>query len=164
VDLYGWIVWAHVVTVILAFAAHGVSAFAMFRIQRERDRARLAAILDLSKSSLAIAGIALIAATILGVVAAVVGDHFQKVWPWVAIGVLVVAFGSMTPLAAVPMNKVRAALALGVPGDLTGATAGAGGSDEELATALAGIRPMLPTAIGVAGILILSWLMRARPF
>jgi hypothetical protein len=164
VDLYGWVVFGHIIAVILAFAAHGASAFVMFRLRTERDRARLAAILDLSSGSLTIAGILLIVATVLGIAAAVMGDHFAKFWPWAAIIVLVVAFGSMTPLAAIPMNKVRAALAVAVPGDPTGATAGPGGSDEELSAALARIRPEIPAVIGVAGVVILAWLMRAKPF
>lgn len=163
-DLYGWLVFGHVSAVILAFAAHGVSAFAMFRVRRERDRARLGAILDLSSSSLGIAGVLLLVAVVLGIVAAVVGSQFTKAWPWAAIVIVVVVFGSMTPLAAIPMNKVRRALAIPAAGDRIGDTAGSGGSDEELTAALAGIKPELPAAIGVAGIIVLSFLMRAKPF
>jgi hypothetical protein len=164
VDLYGWIVFGHIIAVILAFAAHGVSAFVMFRLRTEHDRGRLTAILELSAMSLTVAGVLLIVATVLGIGAAVMGGHFAKFWPWASIIILVVVFGSMTPLAAIPMNKVRAALAVGVPGDLTGATAGSGGSEEELATALGRIRPEIPAIIGVAGIVVLAWLMRAKPF
>lgn len=32
-DLYPWIVIGHVVAVIVSFGAHGVSAFAMFRVK-----------------------------------------------------------------------------------------------------------------------------------
>lgn len=163
-DLYGWVVFGHIIAVILAFAAHGVSAFVIFRLRTERDRGRLAAILELSSQSLTIAGILLLVAVVLGIAAAIMGGHFAKFWPWAAIVVLVVVFGSMTPLAAVPMNKVRAVLAVGVPGDLTGASAGPGGSDEELSAALARIRPEITAVIGVAGIVILAWLMRAKPF
>ena len=56
---YPWVVIAHVVFVILAFGAHGVSAFAMFRVKRETDRARIGAVLDLSTTALVAAGIGL---------------------------------------------------------------------------------------------------------
>jgi hypothetical protein len=163
-NLYGWVVFGHIVTVIFAFAAHGVSAWVMFRVRRERDRARLSAILDLSSSSLTAAGILLLVTVVLGIAAAVMGGHFANFWPWAAIIVLVIAFGSMTPLAAIPMNKLRAVLAVAKPGDISGRPVGAAGTDEELAAALAVIRPEIPTAIGVAGIVILAWLMRAKPF
>ena len=163
-DLYGWLVFGHVTAVILAFAAHGVSAFAMFQVRKEHDRARLGAILDLSSSSLGIAGILLVVVVVLGIAAAVVGSQFSRFWPWAAIVIVVIAFGSMTPLAAIPMNRVRRALALPIAGDRTGESAGEGGSNEELAAALAGIKPELPAAIGIAAIVVLTWLMRAKPF
>jgi hypothetical protein len=163
-DLYGWIVFGHIVAVILAFAAHGVSAWVMFRVRVERDRTRLSAILDLSSSSLTAAGILLLVAVVLGIAAAIMGGHFAKLWPWAAIVVLVVAFGSMTPLAAIPLNRLRAVLAVAKPGDISGRPVGAAGTDEELAAALAGIRPEIPAVIGVAGIVVLAWLMRAKPF
>ena len=163
-DLDGWVVFGHIVTVIFAFAAHGVSAWVIFRVRREQDRARLSAILDLSSSALTAAGILLLVAVILGIAAAIMGGHFAKFWPWAAIIVLVIAFGSMTPLAAIPMNKLRAVLAVAKPGDISGRPVGASGTDEELATARAAIRPEVPAAIGVAAIVILAWLMRVKPF
>ena len=163
-DLYGWVVFGHIVTVILAFAAHGVSAWVMFRVRVERDRMRLSAILDLSSSALTAAGVLLLITVVLGIAAAIMGGHFAKFWPWAAIIVLVVAFGSMTPLAAIPMNKLRAVLAVAKPGDVSGRQVGESGTDEELAAALAAIRPEIPAVFGVAGIVILAWLMRTKPF
>jgi len=164
VNLYGWVVLGHVLAVILALAAHGVSAFAMFRIRKEHERARLAAILDLSSSAVTVAGIAFLVAIVLGVAGALIDGQFSKLWPWASIVVLVVVIGAMTPLAAIPMNRVRRVLAVAVPGDRTGHTVGEAGTDDELAAALAAIRPEIPTAIGVAGVAILAWLMRAKPF
>ena len=69
-EFYPWVVVGHVVFVILAFGAHGVSAFAMFRVKAETDRARAAAVLDLSTVALAAAGIGLLVAVLLGIVAA----------------------------------------------------------------------------------------------
>ena len=163
-DLYSWVVFGHILAVILAFAGHGVSAFAMFRVRRESDRARIAAVLDLSSSSLIVASIGMLVAIVLGIVAAVMGGHFAKFWPWAAIIILVVVIGSMTPLAGMPMNNLRKVLGLSVQGDKKGIPPRIPGTDDELAAALAGIRPELPAAIGVAGIVVLSWLMRAKPF
>ena len=163
-DTYGWVVVGHVGAVILLFAAHGVSMFAMFRVRKETDPVRIGAILDLSAGSLALAGIGLLLAFFLGIVAAVMGGHFSRFWPWAAIIVIVVVTGAMTPLAAMPMNRLRKALGAPVAGDRTGDTVAVAGTDEDLAVALAGIRPELPAAIGAAGVLILIWLMRAKPF
>ncbi len=163
-DLYGWLVVGHVIAVILAFAAHGVSAFVMFRIRAERESARLAALLDLSSSSLVISSIGLLVAIVLGIAAAINGGHFAKLWPWATIIILVVVIGAMTPLAGIPMNNVRRALGMAVQGDKSTDPPRQPAPPEELAAALAAIRPEIPAAIGIAGIVVLSWLMRAKPF
>ncbi len=163
-DLYGWVVFGHIVAVILAFTGHGVSAFAMFAVRRERDRARLATILDLSAGSLMLSSIGLLVAIILGIAAAIMGDHFAKFWPWAAIAIVVVVIGSMTPLAGNPMNGVRKALGQKVYGDKPTDPPRVPGTDDELAAALARVRPEIPAVIGVVGIVVLSWLMRVKPF
>ena len=163
-DLYGWVVLGHVVAVILGLGAHGASAFAMFRVRRETDRSRMAAILEVSSSSLVVASIGLLVAIVLGIIAAVMGGHFSRFWPWAAIIVLVIVIGSMTPLAGIPMNNLRRALGMTVQGDKKGDPARVAGTDEEVATALARIRPELPAGIGVVGVGILTWLMEAKPF
>ncbi len=163
-DLYSWVVFGHIVAVILAFTGHGVSAFAMFAVRAERDRTRLAAVLDLSSRSLIVSMIGLLVAMILGIAAAIMGNHFANLWPWAAIIILVVVIGSMTPLAGNQMSAVRKVLGMKVYGDKAGDPPRVPGTDEELAAALARVRPELPAAIGVAGIVVLSWLMRAKPF
>ena len=75
---------AHVFFVIVAFGAHGVSAFTMFRVKNEPDRVRAAAVLDLSTVALLAAGIGLLVAVVLGIVAAAMGGHFGR---FVAMGV-----------------------------------------------------------------------------
>lgn len=163
-DLYGWVVLGHVVAVIVGLGAHGASAFAMFRVRRETDRSRQTAILEVSSGSMAVAGIGLLVAIVLGIVAAVMGGYFSRFWPWASIIVLVVVIGAMTPLAAIPMNNLRRALGLAVQGDKKGDPPRVPATDEEVAAALAGIRPELPAGIGVAGIAALTWLMEAKPF
>jgi hypothetical protein len=160
-DLYIWIVIAHVFFVIVTFSAHGVSAFTSFGIKRTSDRAALRTLLDLSGTSLIAAGIGLLAVVILGIWAAIIGDHFSRAWPWVSIAVLVVVTIAMTPLAANPMRAMR--VALGIGKDKTGAPL-TPGTDAELAAAQAKLRPEATMAVGVIGLLVLVWLMEAKPF
>jgi hypothetical protein len=159
-QFYPWVVIGHVIFVIIAFGAHGVSAFAMFRIKRETDRTRLTALLELSESTIGVFGIALLIALVLGIVAAVIGDFFGKLWPWASIVVLVVAAGIMTPFAQIPMGRVR--IALGMP--VRGRPAVPPASDADLAAARAALRPELVATLGVAAIGVLVWLMVAKPF
>lgn len=163
-DLYPWVVIAHVFFVIVAFGAHGTSAFAMFQARRETDRTRLAAVLDLSGLSLGVAGIGLIVAVLLGIAAAIMGSHFGRAWPWASIVVVVVLFGAMTPIGANPMSRLRQVLGLPSRADKKGAPPPQPGTAEEIRAAQAGLRPELLTVIGLVGIAVLTWLMEAKPF
>jgi ABC-type amino acid transport system permease subunit len=163
-DFYPWVVVAHVFFVIIAFGAHGASAYAMFQAKGETDRARLAAVLDLSGNSLGLAAVALILAVVLGILAAIMGNHFSRFWPWAAIGVVVVVYGVMTPLGANPMSNVRAALGLPSRLDRKGEPPRPPASDAELRAAQAKLRPGLLATIGVVAIAILVWLMELKPF
>ncbi len=163
-SLYDVVVLGHVLTVILGFGGHGASAFVMFRVRAERDRARLATLLELSGSSIMFTSILLLVTIVLGIAAAIMGDHFAKFWPWAAISVLIVVIGLMTPLAGIPMNNVRRTLGMTTQGDKKGDPPRVPGTDEELAAVLARVRPELPAAIGIGGIAILVWLMEVKPF
>jgi hypothetical protein len=162
-SFYPWVVVAHVFVVIVSFGAHGVSAFAMFRTKSETDRARIGAVLDLSTLALAIAGVTLILAVVLGIVAAIMGDHFSRLWPWASIILVVLIWVAMTPLAGSRMRAVRTAL--GMPtretkkGDVL-----TPGTDEDLRAAQARLQPELVATIGVVGIAVLVWLMELKPF
>ena len=159
-DFYPWIVIAHVFLVIVAFGAHGFSAFAMFGVKRESERERLSVLLAQSSTALVVAGIALLVAVILGIVAAALHGHFGRLWPWVSIVVVVVVWLAMTPLAAGPMSRVRAILGLPIRGKVEGPP----GTDEELTAARARLRPELVAGVGLLGILLLVWLMELKPF
>lgn len=162
-ELYPWVVVAHVFFVIVSFGAHGVSAFAMFQAKSETDRGRLAAMLDLSKESLLVAGIGLGLAVVLGIVAAVMGGHFGRLWPWASIVVVVVVWLAMTPMAGHRMTAVRTAL--GMPGnDKKGGPTLQPAGDAELAAARADLKPELVAAIGLVAIAVLVWLMELKPF
>jgi hypothetical protein len=163
-DFYPWVVVAHVFCVIVAFGAHGASAFAMFGVRAERDRAKIGAVLDLSAMAVVVAGIFLVLAIVLGIIAALMGSHFSRLWPWVAIGVVTLVWVLMTPLAAGPMGEVRKALGMSVRQDRKGDPPRQPGSDADLAAAQARLRPEPVAALGIAAIAVLVWLMESKPF
>jgi hypothetical protein len=163
-DIYPWVVIAHVFFVIVAFGAHGTSAFAIFQAKRETDRARLAGVLDLSGSSLIMAGITLILAVLLGIWAAIIRGHFSQLWPWASIAIVVVVFAIMTPLGASPMSRLRQALGLPSRADQKGAGPPPPADDAALRAAQAKLQPELLAIVGVAAIAILVWLMEVKPF
>lgn len=163
-ELYPWVVVAHVFFVIVSFGAHGVSAFAMFQARTETDRGRLGATLDLSSASLVIAGIGLVLAVLLGMVAAVMGGHFGRLWPWASIAVVVVVWLAMTPLAANRMTAVREALGMPSRNDKKGDPSRQPAGDTELAVARSALKPELVATVGLVGIFVLVGLMELQPF
>lgn len=163
-DAYPLVVTAHVVLVLVSFMAHGVSAFAMFGVRRETDRVRMGAVLDLSSSTLLIAGVGLILAVLSGILAAAMAGHFGRAWPWVSIGIVVVAWLAMTPLAAGPMNEVRKALGQPVRGDKPGDPPRVPADDAELVATAQRLRPEAAAATGLIALVLLVWLMEVKPF
>jgi hypothetical protein len=163
-DVYALIVISHVVFVIVGFGAHGVSAFAIFVPKAETDRTRSAAVLDLSASSFNIAGLGIVGAVILGIIAAAMRGHFSNLWPWVSIVIVVLIWISMTFMAARPMNRVREALGMRVQGDKKDTPPREPASDEVLVAARAALRPELVAVIGLVGIVLLTWMMEVKPF
>lgn len=163
-DVYPWLVLTHVVASFIFILAHGASALVAFRVRAESDRVRLGALLDLSASSLGVTFIALAVALVAGIAAAIVGGHFAKFWPWAAIIVLLVVGGSMTPIATYPLSAVRRALGQPNRDDTKKGIVPEPLTDPEIAALRARVRPVLVTAIGLGGLVILIWLMQEKPF
>lgn len=160
-QVYPWLVVIHILAAFAFAMAHGVSAFTLYRVKAERDRERLAAILDLSSRALGIATISLLVVLVAGIWAGIDQGYFGKAWIWASIVVLVVVGGAMTPMAGIPMNKIRRALGMPIRGDKEPP---APLPDSEVAALQAGLQPHLVSAIGLVGLAVLVALMSLKPF
>lgn len=160
-----WLVFAHVLGAFLFVLAHGVSVFVVFRVRRERDPARIAALLDLSAAALGLALVGLLLLLVAGIVTGIVKSSFGQGWIWISIVVLVAVGVAMTPLGSAYYGRIRGALAGqaggdGATGDGTTATLGT----DELAGLLDTRRPEVLALVGGGGFLVILWLMMFRPF
>lgn len=106
----GWILFLHVLGAFMFVAGHGVSMFVVFQVRRERDRGKVAALLDLSGWSLAVAGIGLLILLIAGILAGIVLGSFGRAWIWVSLVLLVVIGGLMTPVGGAYLRGLRVAI------------------------------------------------------
>lgn len=160
----GWIIFLHVLAAFVFAAGHGVSMLVAFRVRRETDRARMAALLDLSAISVVIATIALIVLFLAGILAGMVLNSWSRTWIWVSL-VLLVAIGfAMTPLGIGHFNRIRLALGQRTRDFKEGQPDPVAASDEELGAALASKRPELLLLIGGGGFVLILWLMMFKPF
>ena len=161
-----WLVLLHVLSIFAFLAMHGVSMGVWWRLRKERDRARVVPYLDLSASMItpmSLAGLALIASGILVGIAG--GWWFNgQWWLWLSIGILVVIVGAMTPLLAMPLNEVRRAAGLPNAADRKAGIVPEPSDDATLERLLRDPRPSIGAAIGIVGLVLITWLLVLKPF
>jgi len=163
-DWYPWIVLLHVLGAFGFVFAHGASGFAAFRIRSERDPARVAALLDMSGTSLGLMYVSLLILLIGGITAGFMGGYWGSLWIWVAIGVLVLVIGAMYPMGSQHYAKVRRAVGIKAYGDPKDAVPPEPLSGPELEAILSSSRPFALAAIGGIGLGVIIWLMVVKPF
>ena len=159
-----WIVFLHVLGASMFVAGHGVSMFVVFQVRRERDRGKLAALLDLSGWSLAVAGIGLLVLLIAGIVAGIVLSSFGRAWIWVSLVLLVVIGALMTPVGGAYLRELRVAIGQrprnAKPGDPDPVPV----DDAQLAVLQASSKPEVLLLLGAGGFVVILWLMMFKPF
>jgi amino acid transporter len=161
-DWQPWLVFAHILGAFAFVLAHGVSVFAALKIRREHDAARIAALLDLSRSSLTIAGIALLFLLATGIAAGFVGDFWGQRWIWVSIAILVALFVYMGFRGTRYHDAVRHAVgSIGIYDHK--ATEGPPPDPAALAALLDSPRAIELAAVGGIGLLAILYLMALKP-
>ena len=161
--MYQWIVLLHVVGAFVFVLSHGASVWVAMLIRRERERARIAAMLEVSQASIGGVYIGLLLLLVGGIWAGIDGGHFGRAWIWAAIVVLVVVIVAMYAIATPYFGRLREAAGV-QSGRASNRAPAAPASDQEV-VALAGGAPVAPLLIvGMAGLLIILWLMVVKPF
>ena len=154
---YTWWKFLHVAGVIAFVMFHGVSMMVALRVRKERDRGKIAAITQLSGSSLMGMYVSLLWLTVFGVIAGIQGTWWNDGWFWISIILLVVAVVEMSAVARPYYERVKEAIEVrpsGVPRR----------SDEELEEILRSPVGVWNTAFGIAVLAAIAWLMIFKPF
>ncbi len=161
---YPWLVFLHVLSVLIFTLGHGASAAVLLRLRAETDPVRLGALLDLSRWSLNIAGLGLLGALITGIAAGVIGSWLGTGWFWASLALFLVVGGLMTPLGRGYLDQVRQGLGVATGNRKKDAAAAPVLAPGELAVVLRSSRPLVISAVGVSGLAVLLWLMMFKPF
>ena len=158
-----WLVFAHILGAFTFVLAHGVSMFVALRIRGERDQARVAALLDLSRSAVVVAAFAVLFLLITGVTAGFVGNWWGSRWIWTSIAILVVLWGYMSFRGTRYLDEVRHAVGSVGVYDKKGTEPPP--ADPAAATALlASARAMELATVGGIGLVTILYLMVFKPF
>ena len=164
--LYPWLVFLHVIGVFGFLLAHGASSTIGFALRRERNIEHIRALLNLSRSTVSVMFLSLILLLLTGIITGFIGQWWSWGWIWTALGLLVVLFGAMGVMGTRPYNELR--VAVGVPSFYEtneDAAVDEPLSAEEIdALLMQQPSPIVLTAIGFGGIIIIAWLMMFKPF
>lgn len=160
--MYLAMVFLHVLGVIIFALGHGTSLAVAFRLRKERDHSRIAAMLDVSSWSTILMYLGLLLTIVPGIVLGFIGDYWGTWWLWVSIGLLVLVLGAMYGVASPYYLRLRAVTGATIrePSRQKAATLTADGTVESLATSS---RPAVLAIIGGVGLVVILWLMIARP-
>jgi hypothetical protein len=153
---YNWWKLLHVFGVLGFVMFHGVSILVAFRLRKERDRTRIAELLQFSGSAVKGMYVSLLLLIAFGVVAGFSGSWWGFWWIWISITVLVATIAEMSVVARSYYEGLKDAIQLrpsGVPRK----------SDEELDQLLRSRLAMVNAVWGLAALLIITWLMVWKP-
>jgi hypothetical protein len=154
---YNWWKLLHVLGVLGFVMFHGVSVWVALRLRKERDRARIAELLQFSGSSVLGMYVSLGLLLLFGVIAGFAGKWWGHWWIWLALLILVGMVGEMSAVARPYYQRVKEAVEVrpsGVPRR----------SDEELDEILRSRLALFNAVLGFTALAVLAWLMVFKPF
>lgn len=164
-DWYPWIVTLHVVGAFLFVFGHGASAVAALRLRRERDPARIGAMLEVSAASMWTMGIGWIVLLAAGILATFMAGLWGEAWIWASLIIFILLTGYMTPRAAGWTRELRHAIGVKAPfGEKKDAPEPIPASPEELDRILRSPRMFEVTVVGGIGLVTIIVLMVLKPF
>jgi hypothetical protein len=162
-DWQPWLVFGHILGAFTFVLAHGVSMFVALRVRKERDHAVVAALLDLSKSAVAIAAFAVIFLLITGIAAGFVGNYWGQRWIWASLAILILLWGYMSFRGTMYHDAVRRAV--GSIGIYDHKVTEPPPADPAAAAALlASSRAVELATVGGIGLIAILYLMVFKPF
>ena len=138
----------HVLSAFLYLLAHGGSVAVAFRVRRETSAERVRALLDMSRSTVAIANYMFLATIVCGIALGFLGHWWSSGWLWLSIVILVLVLMVMGRAAAPYFRRIR----------------GRESTADELAEALESGNPAAITALSIGGWAVIVWLMLFKPF
>ena len=154
--MYNWLKFLHILGVFAFLVAHGTSVAVAFKLRRERDRARIQSLLELSGSTTVLLYVSLAFLTGFGVWAALYVHFWGQKWIWWSLGILVFSIVTMIGMARPYYIRLRAKTQLRASGAPMA-------SDEELVEILRSPTPVIIALLGFVSLGAILYLMIFKP-
>jgi uncharacterized membrane protein len=155
--MYDWLVLAHIIGVLGFMFTHGVAAAMALRLRHERNPDRIRVMLQISSSSLAVFYVSVLLLLGGGIWAGFIGDWWGQGWIWVALGVFVANMIFMYAVPARYYKKIREVMTI----EESGSSAV---GPQQLEAMLRSNIAIVVTAVGLASLAFIAYLMVIKPF
>ncbi len=162
--MYLVMVFLHILAVFAFLMAHGVSVAVAFALKRERNLERIRTLLNLSGSSIGVVHISLLIVLVLGVVMGFMGSWWGHGWIWVSLGLLIAMYVYMGLAGSGFYGKVRKAVGQEYMEGTKMHQPDEPATQEVIDALLNKANPALLAVVGYAAIILLTWLMKFKPF
>jgi hypothetical protein len=162
--MYLVLVFLHILAVFAFLMAHGVSVSVAFALKRERKPERIQTLLNLSGASIGVVHISLLVVLVLGVVMGFMGKWWGHGWIWASLGLLIAMYVYMGLAGSGFYGKVRKAAGLEYMVGSKMHQPDEPASQEVIDALLNKANPAMLAVVGYAAIILLTWLMKFKPF
>lgn len=159
--MYSFVVFIHVLSVIIFLLAHGVSITVFFLIRRQPSVERTRILMEVRKAAVPVMMIAFLVLILSGIGAASIGQWWSRGWVWASIGVLVGIFLAMGFMGRTYFDRIQN---LFQPAKRTENTVAAVLHTQDLVPVLRNSHPRILSLIGVSGLVVILYLMMYKPF
>ena len=165
-DIKPWLVVIHVLSVFGFLAVHGINMGVLLRMRKERDRGRLATLLEFSTMYLTALYLFLLTLLVSGIALGIIGGFWTsgQLWLWVSLGLLIALTVLMYYFETAPLTLVRSGLGIQGYQDKKKGIMPTPVSDPDLELLLMAPRPVIGAWVGVIVIVIITALMIIKPF
>jgi hypothetical protein len=165
-DIKPWLVVLHILSAFGFLAVHGISMGVLLRVRKERDRGRLATLLEFSATYLNALYLFLLLLLVTGIASGILGGFWTngQLWLWVSLGLLIALVVAMYYFGTEPFTAMRSGLGIQGFQDRKKGIMPTPVSDAELEVLLTARRPLIGAALGIGTIVVIAALMEMKPF
>lgn len=162
--LVRWLIFLHILAALTFFLAHGASAAMAFKIRREKDFARIGAMLDLSWSTMVLMGVSFLIMGLTGIILPFLIRIWNRGYIWASIVLMLFVFIYMAVFNEATYKQLRRLVGLPYMKGSKQMPAEPPSSPEEVASLLNKINVMPLVLVGYGIPAIVLWLMIFKPF